>query len=149
MTPRSDFETKEGSEVNKRGPMRPWRKHDSQRPLFGGDFLGQILAADSLPGAFVHSRKALLSHLFCSKTHFGSLWVRPRKSLVSHLLVTSLVTLNFSGQRARRRSHDHNTSEMQKQPWRKLSRRLSRGHRGALSDPLSRNLRQYSCYTPL
>ena len=24
--------------------------------LFGGDFLGQILAADSLPGAFVHSR---------------------------------------------------------------------------------------------
>ena len=25
-------------------------------PLFGGDFLGQILAADSLPGAFVHSR---------------------------------------------------------------------------------------------
>ena len=26
-----------------------------QNPLFGGDFLGQILAADSLPGAFVHS----------------------------------------------------------------------------------------------
>ena len=26
-----------------------------QRPLFGGDFLGQILAVDSLPGAFVHS----------------------------------------------------------------------------------------------
>ena len=32
---------------------------DSQRPLFGGDFLGQILAADSLPGAFVHSRMRL------------------------------------------------------------------------------------------
>ena len=65
------------SEVNKRGrpskwppsvfpqnlqiwvcvfPIIPWRKDDSQRPLFGGDFLGQILAADSLPGAFVHSR---------------------------------------------------------------------------------------------
>ena len=29
-------------------------------PLFGGDFLGQILAADSLPGAFVHSRKNLI-----------------------------------------------------------------------------------------
>ena len=38
-------------------PIVPWRKYDSQRPLFGGDFLGQILAADSLPGAFVHSRK--------------------------------------------------------------------------------------------
>ena len=25
-------------------------------PLFGGEFLGQILAADSLPGAFVHFR---------------------------------------------------------------------------------------------
>ena len=37
-------------------PIIPWRKYDSQRPLFGGDFLGQILAADSLPGAFVHSR---------------------------------------------------------------------------------------------
>ena len=37
-------------------PTIPWRKYDSQRPLFGGDFLGQILAADSLPGAFVHSR---------------------------------------------------------------------------------------------
>ena len=36
-------------------PINPWRKYDSQRPLFGGDFLGQILAADSLPGAFVHS----------------------------------------------------------------------------------------------
>ena len=37
-------------------PIIPWRKYDSQIPLFGGDFLGQILAADSLPGAFVHSR---------------------------------------------------------------------------------------------
>ena len=37
-------------------PTVPWRKYDSQRPLFGGDFLGQILAVDSLPGAFVHSR---------------------------------------------------------------------------------------------
>ena len=25
-------------------------------PFFGGDFLGQILAAPSLPGAFVYSR---------------------------------------------------------------------------------------------
>ena len=40
-------------------PITPWRKYDSQRPLFGGDFLGQILAADSLPGAFVHSRSFL------------------------------------------------------------------------------------------
>ena len=38
----------------------PWRKYDSQRPLFGGDFLGQILAADSLPGAFVHSHVIFL-----------------------------------------------------------------------------------------
>ena len=37
-------------------PLIPWRKYDSQRPLFGGDFLGQILAAPSLPGAFVYSR---------------------------------------------------------------------------------------------
>ena len=27
-------------------------------PFFGGDFLGQILASDSLPGAFVHSRNS-------------------------------------------------------------------------------------------
>ena len=26
-------------------------------PFFGGDFLGQILASDSLPGAFVHSQE--------------------------------------------------------------------------------------------
>ena len=39
-------------------PLIPWRKYDFRRPLFGGDFLGQILAADSLPGAFVHSRYA-------------------------------------------------------------------------------------------
>ena len=38
-------------------PLIPWRKYDSQRPLLGGDFLGQTLAADSLPGAFVHSRR--------------------------------------------------------------------------------------------
>ena len=38
-------------------PLIPWRKYDSQRPLFGGDFLGQILAAAPLPGAFVYSRK--------------------------------------------------------------------------------------------
>ena len=31
-------------------PLIPWRKYDSQRPLFGGDFLGLILAAPSLPG---------------------------------------------------------------------------------------------------
>ena len=28
-------------------------------PFLGGDFLGQILAADSLPGAFVHSRRSV------------------------------------------------------------------------------------------
>ena len=33
-------------------------------PVFGGDFLAQILAADSLPGAFVHSRK-LAIFCFC------------------------------------------------------------------------------------
>ena len=37
-------------------PVIPWRKYDSHRPVFGEDFLGQILAADSLPGAFVRSR---------------------------------------------------------------------------------------------
>ena len=38
-------------------PIIPWRESDFQRPLFGGDFLGQVLAADSLPGAFLHSRE--------------------------------------------------------------------------------------------
>ena len=39
----------------------PWREYDSQRPLFGGHFLGQLLAADSLPGAFVHSREKTIN----------------------------------------------------------------------------------------
>ena len=37
-------------------PTSAWRKYDSQKHLFGGDFLGKILAANSLPGAFVYSR---------------------------------------------------------------------------------------------
>ena len=66
------------SEVNKRGRPSKWppeclpskfadfecafslkflgENMTPKDPLFGGDFLGQILAADSLPGAFVHSR---------------------------------------------------------------------------------------------
>ena len=58
-------------------PITPWRKYDSQRPLFGGDFLGQILAADSLPGAFLHSRKSIESchvsgcHVFFSVPKTG------------------------------------------------------------------------------
>ena len=38
----------------------PSPKYDPQRPLLDGDFLGQILAADSLPGAFVHSRNCAI-----------------------------------------------------------------------------------------
>ena len=54
-------------------PILPWRKYNSQRPLFGGDFVGQILAADSLPGAFVHSwtliRAVLKNFLWGPKAH--------------------------------------------------------------------------------
>ena len=50
-------------------PIIPWRKDDSQRPLFGGDFLAQILAADSLPGAFVHTQ-ALRCHCWKHRARY-------------------------------------------------------------------------------
>ena len=42
----------------------------SEDPSFGGDFLGQILAAPSLPGAFLHSR--ILVGIDCSNIMIGT-----------------------------------------------------------------------------
>ena len=49
-------------------------------PLFGGDFLGQTPAADSLPGAFVHSRKKIQKTIR-NATHEFQAPLRPLKNV--------------------------------------------------------------------
>ena len=65
-------------------PLIPWGEYDSQRPLFGGGFLGQILAAPSLPGAFVYSRfvRAVRNFLLVFKrsTTLANKWKRSPKT---------------------------------------------------------------------
>ena len=71
--------------------------------LFGGDFLGQILAANSLPGAFVHSRSRILiviqASIKSTKINFlGPETARwggglPREGVVAETFVPSLESL--------------------------------------------------------
>ena len=60
------------------------KKYDSQRPLFGADFLGQILAADALPGAFVHSDSSLAPGP--PKTEQEKIWWERKKHMNINLI---------------------------------------------------------------